>query len=473
MKKIELIFSAILVPVDFLMLLLAGITAYKLRFASPFVEIRPVVYELAFSKYIRILLIAVILWLVIFAFSGLYNIHGTKKKLNELIKIFGACSIGVLAIIIAFFFKRELFSSRFIILSAWIISILYVSIARLFLRYIQQLLFQRGIGLHRVVLVGKSNTTEIIANEFKNKTKLGFGIIDIFPEFSNGYRQKLQKLIEHKKVDEVFLLDSNLTKQEILELYDFCKEHHLVFKYASDFFGTLTSNFEISTIADVPIIEIKRTRLDGWGRIIKRILDIVGATVALIVFLPLLLLVAVAIKIDSPGPIIYKNKRMSKEGEFNIYKFRYMYTQYCTGKEYGGEFAEQYEKKLIKEQSIRKGPLYKIRNDPRRTRVGKIIERFSIDELPQLFNVILGNMSLVGPRPHQPREVAKYQKHHKIVFSVKPGITGMAQISGRSDLDFEDEVRLDSFYIENWSLLLDIIIILKTPIAVFKKRLNN
>ena len=149
-----------------------------------------------------------------------------------------------------------------------------------------------------------------------------------------------------------------------------------------------------------------------------------------------------------------------------------MYQKYCTGAQFGtvGEQALQKEAELIKTNSVKSGPVYKIQNDPRVTPYGRFIRRWSLDELPQFWNVLRGDMSLVGPRPHQPREVAQYQKHHRTVLAVKPGITGLAQISGRSELDFETEVKLDTFYLEHWNLLIDIIILVKTPFVVLWRK---
>ena len=160
---------------------------------------------------------------------------------------------------------------------------------------------------------------------------------------------------------------------------------------------------------------------------------------------------------------------MGQRKNFKILKFRTMYFKYCTGHEYGGEHALKYEEKLIEEKNERHGPVYKVLDDPRRTKIGKWLEKTSLDELPQFFNVLLGQMSLVGPRPHQPREVTQYQKHQKRVLDIKPGVTGLAQISGRSDLDFEEEVKLDTYYIDNWSLKLDLQILFKTPWAVLTR----
>ena len=200
---------------------------------------------------------------------------------------------------------------------------------------------------------------------------------------------------------------------------------------------SVSTNFEVKILFDEPIIVIKNTPLEGWGKIAKRIFDIVGSILGIIITSPITILTAIAIKLDSKGPIIFKNERVGHEGNFNVYKFRYMKMEYCTGSQNPDyKKALELEKELIEKQSVRQGPLYKIKNDPRKTRVGRIIEALSIDELPQLWNVLKGDMSLVGPRPHQPREVEKYETWQKRTLSIKPGITGLAQISGRSDLIF-------------------------------------
>jgi len=261
-----------------------------------------------------------------------------------------------------------------------------------------------------------------------------------------------------------------MRERERMELINFAEEYHLIFKYSPDVFGAHTTNVNVETLAGIPMVEIKRTPLDGWGKVFKRLMDIFVSLIGLALVAPLMLVIAILIKLDSPGPVIYKNTRVSRYGIFKTYKFRSMFVEYSTGEEYGGKKAMAYERELIAKLSERQGPLYKVLRDPRRTRVGRWLERTSLDELPQLLNVLIGNMSLVGPRPHQPREVEKYERHHKKVLEIKPGLTGLAQISGRSDLDFEEEVRLDTFYIENWSLLLDLIIILKTPLAIIKRR---
>lgn len=471
MKKAELTFSALLVPVDYLMIVMAGVLAYFLRFKTFLTEVRPVIYALPFEQYLKIVLLMALGWLVIFIISGLYNIRGSRKFLAEFSRILLACSTATLVLIVIIFFgKEELFSSRFIILAVWGFSIFTVAFGRALIRGLQRFLFTTGYGVHYLAIFGQDKTTEMITREIAKKPSLGLRVKEKFVCFTEDDKKVLEKLLKEKKLDEVLQIDPNLPKEQILDLVDWCGEHQVIFKYAPDLFQAKATNVDIGTIAGVPIIELKKTPLDGWGKILKRVFDFISALILIIITSPLMLILALVIKLDSPGSIIYKNQRVSKEGVFNTYKFRSMKWKYCTGPEYNGERAEEYEKKLIEEQSERQGPVYKILKDPRRTKVGRFLERTSFDELPQFFNVLIGNMSLVGPRPHQPREVEKYQRRHKEVLAIKPGITGLAQISGRSDLDFDEEVKLDIYYIENWSLLMDLWILARTPLAVLTRK---
>jgi len=471
MKKSELFFSFLLVPLDFLMILLAGISAYYLRYAEFVQGFRPVIFNLHFSDYIKVLSFIALLWLVVFSLSGLYNIRGAKKFSREVYRIILACSTGFMLIVILIFVRRELFDSRFIILAGWIFAIFYISFSRGIVRFIQRALYKSGVGVHNVVLVGNSKTTDTLIYEFSSRKNNGFDVVKRLRNFDSESIQELEELLKAKVVDEIIQSDPNLSKLETLKLYDFADEHHLTFKYAADLLGTKVLQTEVNEIAGIPIVEVKKTPLEGWGRILKRFADIILSFILLIIFSPIMIIFALLVKIDSQGPILYKNVRIGKDGRsFKLFKFRSMLLQYCTGEEYDNDTAQEYEKELIKTQNSKNGPVYKIANDPRVTKIGKFIRRWSIDELPQLFNVFRGSMSIVGPRPHQPREVAKYELHHKKLLTIKPGITGMAQISGRSDLTFEEEVKIDTYYIENWSLLMDFSILLRTPLAVVKSR---
>lgn len=460
MKRSELTFSALLVPIDYLMIVFAGLTAYYLRFSSSLTEIREVYYTLPLHEYINIVIGVAALWVVVFAISGLYVIRGSRRPLDELAKIFIACSTGVMLIIILIFFQRELFSSRFIILAGWVISIVYVSLGRISVRALQRVLYRRGIGLHGVAVIGRDKTSHDLATALRLQPALGYAVVARAEAFDETTRATLLTAVQQGTLNEIILADTELDKESISRLVDFCDDQHLVFKYAADLFDTQASNLEIDAMFGVPMVEIKRTPLDGWGRIMKRVFDILGAVFFLVLFSPLMLITAVAIRLDTRGPVFVKLDRIGYRGRpFKILKFRSMVLN-----------AHAQKKDLLQYNERGDGPLFKMERDPRITRVGRFIRRTSIDELPQFFNVLFGSMSLVGPRPHEPEEVAQYQKHHRRLLSIKPGVTGMAQISGRSDLTFEDEVRLDTFYIEHWTLKLDVRILLKTPWAVISPR---
>lgn len=470
-KRVELFFSFLLVPVDFLMIVLAGIAAYYIRFAQITTEIRPVIFSLPFGGYLKILLLISLFWIIIFALSGLYNIKGARNLVQEIYRVVEACSTGLMLVVVMIFVFRELFSSRFIILAGWLLAILFVVLARLLIRGIQRVLFKRGIGAHQVVIVGASKSTDILVNKFSSQKQLGFEIVRRLRDFSIETAQELEEYLKTHEIDEVIQTDPNLSKAEILRLYDFADEHHLTFKYVADLLDAKVLKTEVSEIAGLPLVEVKKTPLDGWGRILKRIFDIIGSGVLIILTSPITLLTALAIKLDSKGPVFYSYQpdgnpvyRVGQGGKlFNYFKFRSMI-----------DGAHRYRSDpafLSANVDLRAGsPMMKFKNDPRITRVGRFIRRFSIDELAELFLVFRGDMSLVGPRPHLPEEVAKYEQSHKKVLTIKPGITGLAQVSGRSDLTFEDEVKLDTYYIENWSLLTDLSIILRTPMAVLRGR---
>jgi exopolysaccharide biosynthesis polyprenyl glycosylphosphotransferase len=253
------------------------------------------------------------------------------------------------------------------------------------------------------------------------------------------------------------------SEEDNLALIDFCEEYKVDFKYVPNLFATLATNVRFRQVGGIPVVELLRTPLDGWGRIAKRAMDIIGAGAGLLVLSPFFAAVALCVAIDSPGTIFYHQTRIGRHKKsFEIYKFRTMYARYCTGESFGGQAALAFEQQLRMKTNERSGPLFKMRHDPRITRIGRFLRRWRIDELPQLFNVIRGDMSLLGPRPHLPSEVVRYDRHHQKLFTIKPGMSGMAQVSGSSGLTFNQEAKLDIGYIETWSLWLDIILLLKT-----------
>lgn len=464
MNKFELSFSALLVPVDILMIVAAAIAAYSIR-VSPYVaEIRPVIYDLSFREYMSTVFVIMPFWVAIFALNGLYNLKVTRRLIQEFFTVAIAASGGLMVIIIMIFLRRELFSSRFIILIGWILSIVCVTIGRFLIRNLQKWLVKKyNYGIHQVLLVGGNGVKDVLINYFTRDKGMGYRVVGSLDNFEYA---EVEKIIQENNVNEIIQCDPQVGKEKTKSLLDLSDEYKIDFKFIPDTFGTYI-NFDIRTISGIPIVEIKKTSLDGWGKIIKRAFDIVVSFIIIVLVSPIMIITAMAVKMNSSGPIFFSRlddgkplTRIGAKGKpFRYFKFRSMHK-----KVHNMRYHE------LASQNVRSGPLVKIKNDPRITSVGKFIRRFSIDELPELFLVLWGKMSLVGPRPHLPEEVAKYEKHHKKVLTIKPGITGLAQISGRSDLDFEEEVKLDTYYIENWSLKLDLQILLKTPLAVFAKR---
>jgi exopolysaccharide biosynthesis polyprenyl glycosylphosphotransferase len=447
MKKSELVFNSILVPLDYLSIVGAAILVFYLRFFNPVIESYPLLYELKFGEYFKMALLLGIFVVVVYAIEGLYSMKVTRSLLKEFIKILSATSVALVIFIIAAFLYRDLFSSRFILLGGWFLIIIFVSLERYLARLIQRRLArEKNIGLHRVLLVGDNDICENMAIFFRKDKKLPYKIVGKMKEADK------EKLFEFKnRVDEVIQCDSRMPIQQANLLARFCELNRIDFKYVPNLFAARATNIEIRSLAGFPVVEIKRTPLDGWGRVLKRGIDVAGSLFLIVLLSPLFLTIGIIIKLDSSGPVFVRLRRVSQGKLFRMFKFRSMVKN-----------AQAKKKELMKFNERKDGPLFKMTDDPRITRFGKILRRTRLDEFPQLLNVLVGDMSLAGPRPHEPEEVKKYKTHHRKVLAIKPGITGMAQVSGSSNLSFEEEVGLDTYYIENWSLALDAIILFKT-----------
>lgn len=463
MKRSEIIFGLAKIPVDITAIMLAAITAYDLRkIVEPIPGLQlPFNAETfqPFNEYMEFSVAAAIGLLIIFAFSKLYSLKTTTTIWREILKIFVATSIWLMAIIAYFFVIREFPFSRLELGYTWILTIVFVSFGRVLIKIIQRLLLRFNIGKTNILVLGETNTALLICGALAkqkdyNVLRLDAGIKTI---------EDLERAIKSKKIDEIIQSKSDIKKSEILE---FCRENQIIYKFIPDLVEAQQTNIHISEISNIPIISLKPTPLDGWGRVSKRTFDIFGSLISLIITSPIMLATAILVKSTSAGPILFSRKddgnpvkRIGQNAEpFRFYKFRTMQP---------GTDSMRYT--TLAHLNARNGtPLVKIKNDPRVTTLGKFLRKTSLDELPQLWCVFKGDMSLVGPRPHLPEEVEKYKKQDHFVFTIKPGITGMAQIKGRSDLDFETEMQLDAYYIRNWSIWLDIKILLKTFAALFK-----
>jgi len=475
LKRSEIAFGLLKAPMDFGLTVLSFFWGYKLRTMGDFIPRVQLPLNLdtfpPLNEYIQLSLIFAGFLVAVFTLSGLYKLKNTDSFLHEIRRVLTYSGIWVLVIMSYFFVVHEVFFSRLVLIFSVIITVLLLMISRLLLKEIQHLLLRADIGRQRVLLIGSNKITFTIAKKLEKDPRykvVGYltrGAQKVTGLKRLGTLKDLKRIAKKHLVDEIIQTSQNFTEMQDHDILEFCQENHLEYRFVPDILAVERSNIEIIPLAGFPLIHLKPTRLDGWGKVWKRGSDFILSGVALILLSPLMALIAIGIKIDSKGPVLFCRlpdgspaNRIGQAGkEFQFYKFRTM-----TNNSHNLRYTD------LAEKNHRKGsPLVKIKDDPRITKFGRFLRRSSLDELPQLWNVFKGEMSLVGPRPHLPEEVAKYEKHHKFLLTIKPGITGLSQISGRSDLDFEEEVRLDSYYIKHWSMWQDLRILLKTVFVVF------
>lgn len=275
-----------------------------------------------------------------------------------------------------------------------------------------------------------------------------------------GCLEELEELIRNYSLDQVYIIQKHGDELPFTQRYvDLCIDMGVTVRLIVDFYKRRRANSYVSTVGTYPVIAYHTITLNTYEQVTKRVIDIIGGLVGVILSSPIMLVTAIAIKLDSPGPVFFKQTRVGQNGRyFKIYKFRSMYVD-----------AEERKKELMAQNEIKGGVMFKMKDDPRITRVGKVIRKLSIDELPQFFNIVGGNMSLVGTRPPTLDEVEKYKRNQWRRISIKPGLTGMWQVNGRSKVcDFDEIVEMDVEYIDNWSLWLDFKIIIKTVLVLLK-----
>jgi exopolysaccharide biosynthesis polyprenyl glycosylphosphotransferase len=474
--KSDLIFSAALVVADFVALLAAFVAAYTLRVK---LDPRPLADPVAAVTFLKIFLIILPFWILIFAWQGLYHDQHYHQRLQEFLKIIMGCAGGVMLVIVADFLSAQpLFPARLVPVYGVALSVAFVTTERQFMHWLRRYLYRFNIGIKHVVVVGDNGVTKQIVEALKHTKTSGIRIAAVV---SNNYQPAK---IKHYNDFATFAKKFSGHADEIVQthLYKADEQNHVIMWYARQrhlgyrFYPTpsdiYSANHTIELTAGLPMIVIRQTPLEGWGRIIKRLFDVVGASVGIIISLPIILVLAAAIKLTDPsGPVLYKHKRLSRFGKpFYIYKLRSMYWQYSTGdfasKKSDAEiFRQMGRPDLIEEFKAEQ----KLTNDPRVMPVGRLVRATSLDEVPQLLNVLSGKLSLVGPRAIVEDELARYGNERAAFLSIKPGITGLWQVSGRSNISYKERIELELYYVQNWNMLLDIKILFKTAAAVIRK----
>jgi exopolysaccharide biosynthesis polyprenyl glycosylphosphotransferase len=464
--------KTLLFAADYSLLVGTFLLAYVLRFELEFLPERPVE---PFDLYQRLSLLVAALGCGSLYSSRMYDLN-SSFGLERWFRIIRSMTLSAVILTVTLFTLRGYVSpydtylySRLIIGMFWGLSIVALTIWRWLFVWLLGKVWSGGRGLHRVLMLGADKTPQRIYEAMRDQPALGYYPIGCLTDTDAkttppsvqvlGNLHDLPDVLKTRQVDEVILGIPHLKGELVAMLMNACQRADVKFSMVPSLFEILTSHIRSSEVAGIPIFSIDEPLLDTWNRRTKRAIDLIGCATLWVLTSPVWLFVMVAIKLESPGPIIFAQKRMGKgEKYFNMCKFRTM-----------SEDAELLRDDL-EDLNEADGPIFKIRNDPRITKLGKFLRRTSIDELPQLINVFRGEMSLVGPRPYPTKESEQFDTFERIRYDVLPGITGLAQVNGRSDLSIVEILRLDLYYIENWSIAMDVKIVFQTIPAILTRK---
>lgn len=477
----------VLVALDSVAATAAFFLSFRLREGDPILSDTAWAWSKAFVPYAGVVIFLVIVRVAMLFYQRAYRLQGAFSYIDQSIRIFKATAIGSLVVIaFTFLFRggvafREFSYSRGVFIIDFFIALLFTLIIHLGFRYLQTLARRRDLNLIPTLLVGMGVEAEQTVKELEARPDLGYRVVGIVATKDDarkdlmgvpviGTVDRLPELIRDIQAQEVIITDTAMPSELLFEsMMRIGRSQKVEFRLAPTLFNVLPQKTSVEQIGVLPMLRLFREPLSETARFIKRTSDILIAGLALLVLSPMMLLIALAIKFGSRGAVLFKQERVGMDGRiFLCYKFRSMRADADES-----IHRESYKKNIEGRDEANAGdensPVFgKVKGDPRVTGFGKIIRRTSLDELPQLLNVLKGDMSVVGPRPPIPYEVEEYELWHRKRLDMKPGITGLWQVSGRNRLKFEEMVRIDIYYIENWSLLLDLKIILLTIPAVLR-----
>ncbi|MGI3780946.1 MAG: sugar transferase [Janthinobacterium lividum] len=473
-------FTSITVVVDVLALFVACIAAYVLRVSMP----KPWAQFVSLGQFTVWVGVAAPVWALIFAACGLYSTRQSWGRLTELSRVMGGIGIGIASLILIdyFWLGLPLFPGRAVPVYAFVFGTALVLAGRYAIRTALRRAHAQGRALHNVVVVGTGPLAERVAASLMRSGR-GHSIVAAVSASEAGgvflgdrpvYGSIERALDSHRvRIDEIVQTDTTLTRDEATRLMALANDRGMGYRFVPDLFGVFAASSTMSTVDGIPVMEVRLTSLDGWATIGKRVVDVVGSIFGLVLLAPLLIAVASLVKINDPaGPVLYRQQRLGRGGRaIGVFKFRSMLWEYSTGADRPYQTAEQAFIAMGREDLVEEFAVdQKVADDPRVSSLGKFLRRTSLDELPQLFNSLAGHLSLVGPRPITPVELERYGVHQRSFLALKPGITGLWQVSGRSDVGYDQRVKLDVFYAENWSTLLDVSILARTLTTVAARR---
>lgn len=466
-------YSLILIIIDTFVLLSAFTIAYVARVQY---DPRPLLTNVHAYDYLRAFLLIIPFWILIFAILGLYQSSTYNRRLVEWSKIAVGSFIGILLVIgWQYVSDKNILPARLVAVYALLATFGLIVMERELLRLIRGLMFRYGKGVSRVLLIGASDATSDIALNLANTIKSGYEIVaiagpkKIIPSELDVYHYSLVetalrdiKINNINAIIQTDLYDSTERNQKILGA---AQSHHISYSFIPGEAEFYSGKNTVDVFLGYPMISVYQTPLVGWGAMLKRVFDFVVSLILLVILSPILLLIFIIKKVVDPGPAFYISKRLSRFSEpISLIKFRSMDAKYGS-RDAAYEFRDMGREDLAKEYEKNR----KVENDPRITKFGAFLRATSLDELPQIFNVIKGDLSLVGPRPILPQEIKLARGRTALLHSVKSGVTGMWQVSGRSELSFDERIELELFYAQNWTFWLDIKILFKTIGVVLRK----
>jgi exopolysaccharide biosynthesis polyprenyl glycosylphosphotransferase len=479
--------KAVVLALDGIIALGSFLFAFWIREGEPLLSQHAWAWSKEFVPYAGILYFAVAVRIVMLVYQRAFRYHGAFSYTQEAFKVFKATAVSSLLIIAwAFLFRggfafRDFSYSRSVFVLDFAIALGAYLVLHLGVRFVQVRARRSDVNLIPTLIVGTNPEAEQTIKELEERRDLGYRVVGVLESKRaetaevGGVRvvgtvDELPDVVKQLAIQEVIITDDSLTSDRMFEaMMKIGRKQRVEFRFAPSLFELLPQKTSVDQIGVLPMVRLFREPLSEAERFVKRVSDILISVAALIATAPLLTVIAAWIKLDSKGGVFFRQERVGMDGRvFLCYKFRSMHAD-------ADELVhrEAYERNIAGDSSANAGdddgPVYgKVRNDPRVTHAGRWLRRSSIDELPQLINVLLGDMSVVGPRPPIPYEVEAYEPWQRKRLDMKPGITGLWQVSGRNRLTFEEMVRTDLYYIENWSLWLDLKIILLTLPAVWR-----
>ena len=437
---------------------------YELDIGGEVLELNYVPY----SEYLPVQAILTVVMLATLTLFGVYRQPRGRSFFDEATTVIGAVGFGMIITLAMVFLFRGYTYSRWLFFFATIGTVVLLESARMARDFLKAMARRRGIGVERVLVVGGGDLGHMLMHIITTEPSHGYQLAGFVNENGAvaqgrftplGSLNDLDRVVEEQQVDEILVALPPAFRRLVPEIVERFERKGVTCKVVPDLFEMSLTRVDINDLRGIPLLGVKRTELAWADRVVKRIIDLAAGGLVVAVFSPVWLLIALLIKLDSPGPILFKQVRLGRNGKrFDAYKFRSM--RHTAEEEVG----------RLKQFNEASGPIFKMKNDPRVTKVGRWLRRTSLDEVPQLLNVLRGGMSIVGPRPPIPAEVDRYEAWHHRRFEVQPGLTGLWQVSGRSELPFDEMVLLDIYYIENWNLALDLKILLRTIPAVVTAR---